>query len=93
MFFGSASSYPLTRALMRFIGDARMTTRTLLLCAFILWASWSRPLNVGGIVTHYDAWETYTTLPECLQARKGWKLPQGYTRAVCLPDTVNPNTK
>ena len=73
------------------------TTRTLLLCAFILWG-YGKDLSAyqrGGYIPlttpRYEAWGTYTSLAECESALKGWKMPQGYIRAVCLPDTVNPN--
>ena len=68
------------------------TTRTIFLCAFILWGhGWLDGRNVQR--PSYEPVGTYTSLAECEGSRKDWPLPPRYTRAVCLPDTVNPNTR
>jgi hypothetical protein len=68
-----------------------MHIRTLLLCAFILWAAYTPQRNIGRAPDRYEAIEAYATLDYCLLVRQATKLNPPFVRAVCLPDTVNPN--
>jgi hypothetical protein len=72
-----------------------MTARTLLLCAFVLWGNGFGKFDrtIGSRPLGYRPLGTYLFLDECQEASQLVKGLPKYAASVCLPDTVNPNTK
>ena len=69
------------------------TAKTVLLCGFMLWSHEFKGPNWGGVWSRYEPWGTYDTLGECESTRRHWVVKPPHDRAVCLPDTLNPNQK
>ena len=64
-------------------------------CAWVLWAEWGGGLVQtpgGGVYNPYrfQPVQSYQTLADCDRAQRNYQPSEGYVRAVCLPDTVDP---
>ena len=73
-----------------------MTKSIILLCAWILWAHSiaqtpaQKFLRSDNPSLAYEVVQAYDSRVDCEKVQKTTRLPKGYDRLVCLPDTVKP---